>query len=569
MHKKTVIDFKEKGRRLIFTNPIKELKTKNIEQVLPLIEQVESYQRQGYYVVGYLAYEAAPAFEKKLEVAAAPLQTEYLLYFTVHESYEETDFPLDYEDVAMPANWQSRVDQEAYHQAIDAIHSYIKNGDTYQVNYTIQLEAEMDADPWLVYNRLMVEQEASYNAFIQTDDFAVLSISPELFFQKTGQQLKTRPMKGTTKRQPSLLEDQAAAAWLAADPKNRAENMMIVDLLRNDMNRICKIGSVRVDKLCSVEQYSTVWQMTSTILGDLADHVGLVDLLTALFPCGSITGAPKMSTMHFIKELEKFPRGVYCGTIGLLEPNGHMLFNVPIRTLQIAGKHAIYGVGGGITWDSSWQGEYEEVAQKAAILKQKRPRFDLLTTGKVEKRELLYRSAHLKRLVQTAAYFAFPFDRASFDQDLEAYLAHLDEEQDYRLRISLSKAGSWTFEASPYQELTDEQRTLQLKESRLPLSPYHFFKTSFRPHLEQGSYLYYNKEGFLMETGIANLLLEKDGQLYTPKKEVGILQGIYLQGLLKEGKVQEKDLYIKDLEEADNLYSCNSLRGIFPIKIKK
>ena len=568
MHKKTVIDFKENGRRLIFQDALVELKTRKLEEVPALIRQVEAYQAEGFYVVGYLSYEAAPAFDPNLEVHHKQLLNEYLLYFTVHKEPMTEDFPLSYAPVEMPKVWESRVDADHYKKAIEEIHRQIRQGNTYQVNYTIQLEAEVTAHPWDVYQRLMVEQEASYNAYIETDDFALLSISPELFFQKRGQTLITRPMKGTTKRALTRQADLEAAAWLQADPKNRAENMMIVDLLRNDMNRICQIGSVRVEQLCQVEQYSTVWQMTSTIMGDLDESVTLLHLLQALFPCGSITGAPKISTMHYIKQLEEGPRGVYCGTVGFLKPGGDMIFNVPIRTLQIAHQEAIYGVGGGITWDSSWQDEYEEVAQKAAILKKVKPSFQILTSGLIKEGQLVMQEAHFNRLQEAAAYFTYPFDAAKLKKQLEKELAHLDSTKVYKLRILLDKAGTISLKSSLLTALDPSPYRLKEQEP-LDLTAFHFFKTSHRPHLRDNQVLYYNQEGHLLETSIANLLLEKDGHLYTPPKELGILQGLYLKELLSQGKVEEKFLYIKDLEEADNLYTCNSVRGIFPIEIEK
>ena len=300
MHKQTIIDFKELGLRHLFTEPIKELKTRDLDQVEALLREVEDYQEAGFYAVGYVSYEAAPAFEKKFAVHPAPLMGEYLLYFTIHEEVETLPFPEDYEAVDLPANWKEEVEAPAYQEAIETIHHHIRQGDTYQVNYTVQLSQELKSDPFAIYNRLVVEQKAHYNAFIQHDDVSILSISPELFFEQDDRLLTTRPMKGTTHRGLTNQADLQEAAWLEADPKNRAENMMIVDLLRNDMNRISEIGSEHVTHLCQVEQYSTVWQMTSTIESRLRPEVDLVQTFQALFPCGSITGAPKISTMEII-----------------------------------------------------------------------------------------------------------------------------------------------------------------------------------------------------------------------------------------------------------------------------
>ena len=248
MHRKTVIDFRALGERYTFTQPIKELKTRDLAEVTALLAQVESYQEQGYYVVGYVSYEAAPAFEEKLAVHEGPLLREYLLYFTIHDSVEKSSIPLTYEEVDLPSNWQEVTSAEDYEKAIAQIHHHLRQGDTYQVNYTVQLKQNLSANPFAIYNRMVVEQEAGYNAYVEHDDMAVISMSPELFFEQNGRELTTRPMKGTTKRGLTDDEDLKEATWLEQDPKNRSENMMIVDLLRNDMNRISEVGSEHVER---------------------------------------------------------------------------------------------------------------------------------------------------------------------------------------------------------------------------------------------------------------------------------------------------------------------------------
>lgn len=420
MHRKTVIDFRALGERYTFTQPIKELKTRDLAEVADLLAQVESYQEQSYYVVGYVSYEAAPAFEEKLAVHKAPLLDEYLLYFTVHDRVETSPIPLIYDEVDLPSDWQEVTSEEDYEKAIAQIHHHLRQGDTYQVNYTVQLKQDLSANPFAIYNRMVVEQEAGYNAYVEHDEMAVISMSPELFFEQNDRELTTRPMKGTTQRGMTDQEDLEQASWLEQDPKNRSENMMIVDLLRNDMNRISEVGSEHVERLCQVEQYSTVWQMTSTIKSQLREDVDLVTIFRSLFPCGSITGAPKIATMEIIKDLEPQPRGVYCGTIGLLLPNGRRIFNVAIRTIQLYKGKAIYGVGGGITWDSTWESEYREVHQKAAVLYRKQARFKLITTGKINQKSLLFEDQHLERLRKASRYFASPYDAEELRQKIEA-----------------------------------------------------------------------------------------------------------------------------------------------------
>ena len=572
MHKKTVIDFKELGVRQIFTDAIKELKTKDIKEVKPLLDELEAYQNEGYYAVGYVSYEAAPAFETKFQVIDGPLMSEYLLYFTVHETVQTEPIPLTYDPITLPKSWQELTTAEEYKAAIEHIHHHIRKGDTYQVNYTVQLQQNLTADPFAIYNRLVVEQNAHYNAFIQHDDVSIISISPELFFKKDGDKLTTRPMKGTTNRGLTTETDLAQARWLAQDQKNRSENMMIVDLLRNDMNRISKIGSEDVKSLCQVEQYSTVWQMTSTIETQLLPNSRLSDVFQALFPCGSITGAPKIATMEIIKKVEKQPRGVYCGAIGILVPQGPSIFNVAIRTLQMEGTKAIYGVGGGITWDSNWEAEYEETKQKAAVLYRQNPKFDLISTGRIHQGKLLFLEEHIKRLQESSRYFDYPFNAEKAHNQATALCQSLDLDTDYRLKMSLKKDGELKFEHSQLTNLSDDFCQARLVEQRHPLdSPYTFFKTSYRPHLsiELHEQIYYNHEGQLLETSIGNIVLKIEDQLYTPPVHLGLLNGIYRQSLIAENKLKEKVLTVKDLKQAQAIYGCNAVRGLYELKVEE
>ena len=572
MHKQTIIDFKELGLRHLFTRPIKELKTRNLDQVEDLLREVEAYQEQGFYAVGYVSYEAAPAFEKKFAVHPAPLMGEYLLYFTIHEKVETLPFPEDYEAVDLPANWKEEVEAPAYQEAIKTIHHHIRQGDTYQVNYTVQLSQELKADPLAIYNRLVVEQKAHYNAFIQHDDVSILSISPELFFEQDDRLLTTRPMKGTTRRGLTNQADLKEASWLEADPKNRAENMMIVDLLRNDMNRISEIGSEQVTHLCQVEQYSTVWQMTSTIESRLRPEVDLVQAFQALFPCGSITGAPKISTMEIIQNTELAPRGVYCGTIGILLPKGKRIFNVAIRTLQMQGTKAIYGVGGGITWDSKWEGEYQETKQKSAVLYRQEPRFELLTTGRIHQGELTFLEQHLTRLREARRYFAYPFNEPKLLNKLQEQLAHVDPSLDYRCRIALQRNGTIQLTITELTDLPASYLQAQLTEQKLDLAtPFTYFKTSQRDHLGQSDHeqIFHLPDGSLLETTIGNLVLEIEGQLYTPLAHLPLLDGIYRRHLLETQQVEEKLLTLNDLIDADRIYACNALRGLYELDFQR
>ena len=565
-----MIDFRALGERYTFTQPIKEFKTRDLAEVADLLAQVESYQEQGYYVVGYVSYEAAPAFEEKLAVHNLPLLGEYLLYFTVHDRVETSPIPLTYEEVDLPSKWREQTSAEDYEKAISQIHHHLRQGDTYQVNYTVQLKQDLSANPFAIDNRMVVEQEAGYNAYVEHDEMTVISMSPELFFEQNDRELTTRPMKGTTQRGVTDQEDLAQASWLEQDSKNRSENMMIVDLLRNDMNRISEVGSEHVERLCQVEQYSTVWQMTSTIKSQLRLDVDLIAIFRSLFPCGSITGAPKIATMEIIKDLEPQPRGVYCGTIGLLLPNGRRIFNVAIRTIQLYQEKAIYGVGGGITWDSTWESEYREVHQKAAVLYRKQACFKLITTGKISQKQLQFEDQHLERLIKASRYFAYPFDPEELRQKTEEECQACDSYQDYRLRITISKSGEIELSRQILTPLSPSFCKAKLCLQEVDLNQaFTYFKTTHRPHLRLGEQekIYHNKSRELLETSIGNLILKINGKLYTPPISQGILPGIYRQHLLETGQVEEKVLTVPDLDQAEAVYGCNSVRGLYELEV--
>lgn len=571
MHKQTIIDFKALGKRLIFTQPIAELVARKLDDVKQVLRQVQTYQDQGYYVVGYVSYEAALAFEAHFAVKKKRLSQEHLAYFTVHKTAKAEPFPNSYEPVTMPTQWDNATIEAAYQAAIAAIHEQIRQGNTYQVNYTTCLSADLAADSLAVYNRLVIEQGASYNAYIAHDDFAVVSVSPELFFEKRGQKLITRPMKGTTKRGLTAASDLKNKEWLQNDTKNRAENLMIVDLLRNDMGRISEIDSVRVTKLCQVEQYSTVWQMTSTIESQLQKDKGLPAIFEALFPCGSITGAPKIATMAIIEKLETQPRGVYCGTIGLCLPNGDALFNVAIRTLQIADSKAYYGVGGGITWDSQWQDEYIETQQKSAVLTHTKPSFELLTTAKIENAQVTFVDQHLERLREASRYFAYPFDEEVICTQLSTLCEQLDVQKTYRCRMRLDKLGQFTVDCEELLPLAASmtEAVLVQRESSAD-TPFYYFKTTYRKHISSASceQIFISPDGFLQETSIGNIVLKYGDSYYTPPVEVGIVDGIYRRFLLDKGQVIEKQLTLSDLKKADAIYACNSVRGLYELRLK-
>ena len=317
------------------------------------------------------------------------------------------------------AEWQSETDSNTYHSGFQRIKSEIEKGNTYQVNYTMRLQSKFEGDDFAFFDRLKRAQRSNYSAYLNVGTHRILSASPELFFRWEDGQLITRPMKGTVKRGTTLKMDQLNADWLAASEKNQAENYMIVDLLRNDLGMIAEPGSVKVPQLKEIEKYPTVWQMTSTITADTNPETTIIDIFKALFPCGSITGAPKIKTMEIIADIENSPREVYCGAIGFITPESEAVFNVPIRTVVIdkeTGK-AEYGVGGGITWDSELSEEYDEAFLKAKLLTVERPAYKLLESMKLKDGEYYLLNDHIDRMKQSADYFDYRFSELYLEID--------------------------------------------------------------------------------------------------------------------------------------------------------
>ncbi|NUQ01753.1 MAG: aminodeoxychorismate synthase component I, partial [Armatimonadetes bacterium] len=352
-----------------YTCPVDAVTAHRLDEIPAALAAVEAAVEQGLVAVGYLAYEAAPAFDPALEVregCSLPL-----LAFGFFAPVGPSEPPLPAAGCRL-GEWQPDTDRASYEQAIAAIKEAIARGETYQVNYTLRLRASFEGDPYALARQLWRAQPTSYGAWLDLGEQAICSVSPELFFRREGDRLLSRPMKGTRPRGLTLEGDQALAADLKAAEKDRAENLMIVDMIRNDLGRVAELGSVEVPELFRVERYETLWQMTSSVTA--RSRASLPALLGALFPCASITGAPKVQTMKLIAGLEASPRGVYTGAIGFVSQQ-RTQFNVAIRTVQVDRRRGLaeYGVGGGVVWDSTAAGEYEEWRTKAMVLTARQP----------------------------------------------------------------------------------------------------------------------------------------------------------------------------------------------------
>jgi len=568
-----VIHDAERRQWLHFQNPKQIISAHCIEEVIPALNAIETHiAKDCLYAAGFIAYEAAPTFDSALAVkedGAFPL-----VWFGLYGEPEEVSLPAtqaSYQD--HPLLWQPSVQQDAYENAIERIKHYIEAGDTYQVNFTLRLRSSFRGDPWPFFVALARAQDASYSAFVNTQEWIVCSASPELFFHLDDNELISRPMKGTAPRGLMQHDDSKQAEWLYNSEKDRAENVMIVDMVRNDMGRIAETGSVSWDSLYEVEKYPTVWQMTSTVRANT--KAGLCGILQALFPPASITGAPKPRTMEIIAELEHTPRRIYTGTVGFWTPNRKAQFNVAIRTVLIdkAQEKAEYGVGGGIVWDSVDQMEFEECQTKARILSQQVPEFDLLESILWTPEEGYFLlSYHLKRLIDSAAYFSYSADMDAIRNKLDSFASTLPN-TDHKVRLLVARDGGITLQSEDLAESLGDpavhpQRCCLAPEPVDFSNPFLYHKTTNRQVYEQvlgscpgyADCILWNERGEVTESCIANVVVELDGELYTPPILCGLLPGTYRTYLLEQGKVKERVIRIDDLAKSPHIYLISSVR---------
>lgn len=551
---------------ICFTDPIKIITTMKVEEVVSCLLQVEEEISIGHYAAGFLSYEAAPAFDHSFQVHTGGKMP--LLWFGIFKEPNPFE-PKENENFSI-SKWSPAINGEQYHQEIAKIKEAIKNGDTYQINYTTRLHADFHGDDFAYYKKGASAQDSDYCAYLNIGDYQILSASPELFFRWDGEKIITRPMKGTINRGMTFEEDGENAKWLYHSEKNRAENVMIVDLLRNDLGAIAIPGTVNVDELFSIEKYPTVWQMTSTISANTEKEVGIVDIFKALFPCGSITGAPKISTMKFIANLEDSPRDVYCGAVGYISPQKDAVFNVPIRTVLINRKthQAVYGVGGGITWDSTTKDEYEEIVMKAALLTRDNPLFDLLESLKLENGTYFLFNLHMHRLKKTAQYFNFNISIDDIMNGLSDF-AKKNENQCLKVRLLVSKNGKYNIVGEP---IVPFEHSLKVKLGTEPINmnnPFLYHKTTNRQvyqsyklsHPDVFDILLWNQKGEITEFTNGNIVVEKDGKLYTPPIHSGLLAGTFREQLLKTNIIQEKIVTIQEIKTFTKIWFINSVRG--------
>ncbi|MBK9927056.1 MAG: aminodeoxychorismate synthase component I [Anaerolineales bacterium] len=564
---------KENDQWLHFTEPKQIITTQSLDDVIPSLQEIERLtQVNGWHAAGFISYEAAPAFDKALRPEQSGAQKDNvdefpLLWFGLYPAPRIITLPEP--DSAKPAlSWLTTVDRDTYNTAIEQIKDYIAQGQTYQVNYTMRLRAEFKTDPWNFFLHLAQTQN-NHAAYIDLGRYIIASASPEFFFRLNGDIIESRPMKGTTRRGRTTLEDEEQAQWLKDSEKNRAENVMIVDMIRNDLGRIAKVGSVHIPELFSTEKYPTLWQMTSTVRAKTS--ASLTEIFEALFPCASITGAPKVSTMRIISELETSLRKIYTGSIGHIAPNRKATFNVAIRTALIDRKTqtAEYGVGSGIVWDSINTDEYTEALLKARVLTEETQQFSLLETLLWTPEESFFlREKHIERLLDSAKYFDFPVAR----KDIENYLNEISSQftSPQRVRLLLDKHGNLQSETKPYESVSDHP-PLNVRLAKEPVhsgNVFLFHKTTHREIYEVArkglqeydDVLLYNENNELTEFTIGNLVVELNGKLYTPPISCGLLAGTFRAHLLETSQVEERVIRVEELKDCTKIFLVNSVR---------
>lgn len=570
---------KTNERWLYFAKPHAIVQAHTISDVLPCLRELEDrVQTDGLFAAGFLSHEAAPAFDSA-HGTLPPNPAFPLLWFGLYPAPRLITLP----EPATPKpalTWLPTVDRETYNAAIATIKDHIAEGRTYQVNYTMRLQADFNTDPWNFFLHLARTQN-NHAAYIDLGRYVIASASPELFFELDGETITGKPMKGTSRRGRTPLEDREQAQALHESEKNRAENVMIVDMIRNDLGRIARVGSVQVPHLFTTEKYPTLWQMTSTVTAQTDASVAKV--FSALFPCASITGAPKVSTMHIISGLETTPRNIYTGSIGYIAPNRKATFNVAIRTALIdrETQTAEYGVGGGIVWDSTSPDEYAEALLKARVLTETPAEFSLLETLLwTPETGFFLRERHITRLLASADYFDFPVSRSAVEETLARLEGTHSSPQ--RIRLLADRQGGITIEYKPLQAM---DKTLNVALAKQPVNSgdvFLFHKTTQRQVYENAlqsvktdtsteqhidDVLLFNERGELTEFTIGNLVIEMDERFYTPPISSGLLAGTFRAHLLESGVIHEKVLSVTELAQAQSIHLINSVRQWLPVRL--
>ncbi len=564
-----------KSESYLFLKPKKIITIQSLRNIDEKLYRIDDLIEDSFAGYSLMNYEAGYLFEKTLSKYLP--KNEKLIQFFFYDKknvqlIKSTEIDFEESEKYKIKNFKLNTSKNEFTNSISKIKSYIEGGDTYQVNYTVKGKFNFAGSLSGLFTSLIFNQSAKYIAVINNNNKIIISLSPELFFEIKAGKIVAKPMKGTSRRGINIPNDLLIKRELENSEKNRAENVMIVDLIRNDLGKISKYGSVNVKNLLEVEKYESVFQLVSTIESKLRENVKLSDIFKNIFPCGSITGAPKIRTMEIINELEKEKRGIYTGSIGLIRKN-KITFNVPIRTLSInkkSGKGEI-GLGSGIVWDSIADEEFEETKLKGKFLTEPTKLYEIIETMLIENGKIFLFNEHLYRMKQTAEFFLFTFNNNKIRNKINSILKKLDNKK-HKLKISLNKWGRLNLFISSIIEHNKEIKVILSNKQIDSRNKFQYFKTSnrqlydseYKKISKQGFFdvIYFNGNGELAEGAITNIFIYKNDVISTPPINAGILPGVYRKYLLKNNSsIIERKLIKEDLIEADKIILTNSVRG--------
>ena len=559
----------------LYRDPRETIVAHRLDEVMPALERVRAAVAGGAHAAGWLAYEAGHAFDPKL---AASFRTSNgpLLSFGLYDRFETPDLAalLPAPDGAFAATPRPRIERAAYETAVGAVRNDLFAGNYYQANLTFGCDVAVTGDPLALYARLRRSSGAGWGGVIVDDERTILSLSPEQFFTIRAGVIEAKPMKGTAPRRADRVADAAEAATLAADPKQRAENLMIVDLMRNDLARVAETGSVAVPELFAIESFPTLHQMVSRITARLREGLDAIDVLSTIFPCGSVTGAPKIAAINALQRLEPEPRGAYTGSMGWIEPGGDAAFNVMIRTLewQRGSPRARLGLGSGLVVDSKPSDEWAECLLKGEFVERERQKFDLIETMRFDPRDgIAELERHLDRLNASADLLEFRFDRHAARNELQA--ATFGRKGRAMVRLLLSPTGTMAIQVKNYEAPNETPVRVAVRPLPIDASDFRLrHKTTDRrfydrARQEDGAYetIFFDTDGRLTEGSRTNIFVEQHGRLLTPRASRGLIPGILRAKLIDEGKAEEADLTPADL--ANGFFVGNIVRGLIPARL--
>lgn len=564
-----------KSDSYLFLKPKEIVTIKSLRNLDEKLNRIDDLIADGFVGYSLMNYEAGYLFEKTLNKFLPKNENLIQFFFYDEKNVQKINsnkILFDSFEKYKIENFKLNTSKNQFTKSISKIKSYIEEGDTYQVNYTVKGNFNIEGSYSGLFSNLVFNQSAQYITVINYNGKIIISLSPELFFEIKRRKIISKPMKGTARRGIDHSNDSFIKYELERSEKNRAENVMIVDLIRNDLGRISEYGSVKVKNIFDVEKYESVYQMVSTVESKLKKNLKLSDVLKNIYPCGSITGAPKIRTMEIINELEKENRGIYTGGIGLIRKN-KISFNVPIRTLSIDKRSGIgeIGLGSGIVWDSSAEEEFEETKLKGKFLTESTKPFEIFETMKIEDGKIFLLDEHFNRMDQASDYFLFCFDR----QKTKSYInkvIYRNNKAGYRFRISLDKNGNLTHTFSEMLPMVSEVKVIISKSKIHTKNRFQYFKTTNRILYEKEykkysskdffDVIYFNEHGELAEGSITNIFVYKGDVISTPHLNAGILSGVYRKHFIKKKSgVRERRLYLQDLLEADKIILTNSVRG--------